>query len=84
MKKINTDFLPHASIIIITLNEEKRLPRLLKELAQQTYQHFQLIVSDSNSSDKTQLVVEQFKKERNKVQFYQCGVTNGPARGRNR
>jgi glycosyltransferase involved in cell wall biosynthesis len=84
MKKINTDLLPEASIIIITLNEEKKLPRLLKELAEQTYQNFQLIVSDSNSSDNTQLVVEQFNQKWNKVLFYQCGVTNGPGRGRNR
>lgn len=84
MKKINTEHLPPTSIVIITLNEEKRLPRLLNELTEQTYQNFQLIVSDSNSTDKTQEVVEQYTTVWRELLFHQCWVTNGPARWRNR
>ncbi len=58
MKKINTENLPPTSIVIITLNEEKRIPRLLEELSRQTYQDFQLIISDSNSTDNTEEVVK--------------------------
>tara|TARA_Y100001960_G_scaffold295687_1_gene340557 strand:+ start:132 stop:860 length:729 start_codon:yes stop_codon:yes gene_type:complete len=41
------------SIVIITLNEEKRIGRLLENLASQMYQDFEVIVVDSNSDDAT-------------------------------
>ncbi|RTR39555.1 glycosyltransferase family 2 protein [Shewanella canadensis] len=41
------------SIIIITLNEEKRIGSLLESLSLQTYQNFEVIVIDSNSQDST-------------------------------
>ncbi len=45
--------MPPISIVIITLNEEKRIARLLDDLCQQTSQNFEVIVVDSNSSDNT-------------------------------
>ena len=44
---------PSLSIIIITLNEEKRLPNLLEDLAKQTWQDFEIIHVDSASEDNT-------------------------------
>lgn len=41
------------SIIIITLNEEGKLPRLLSDLAGQTWKDFEIIHVDSNSDDAT-------------------------------
>ena len=41
------------SIIIITLNEEKNLPNLLNDLKNQSFQNFEVIISDANSIDKT-------------------------------
>lgn len=41
------------SVIIPTLNEEKYLPNLLNDLVKQTFQDFEVIVVDGNSSDKT-------------------------------
>jgi len=41
------------SIVVITLNEEKRIGRLLDDLTKQTHQEFEVVVVDSNSSDAT-------------------------------
>ncbi len=76
--------LPSVSIIIITLNEEARLPRLLAQLEQQTYQDIQLIVSDSKSSDHTREKAEAYRHIGHNFIFHQCGVTKWPWYGRNR
>lgn len=44
---------PHLSIVIITLNEEKTLPRLLEDLLCQSWKDFEVIHVDSNSDDET-------------------------------
>jgi len=45
---------PLLSVIIPTLNEEKNLPKLLKNLAEQTFRDFEVIIGDSPSTvDKT-------------------------------
>ena len=49
---------PRLSCIIITLNEEEHLPHLLKCLKQQTFQDFEIIVADNNSTDKTRQIAE--------------------------
>ncbi|MGF1727480.1 glycosyltransferase family 2 protein [Photobacterium nomapromontoriensis] len=41
------------SIVVNTHNEEKRIGRLLDDLNKQSHQHFEVIVIDSNSEDKT-------------------------------
>ena len=47
---------PELSCIIITLNEEEHISRLLKSLKQQTFQDFEVIVADFNSKDRTREV----------------------------
>ena len=54
---------PYFSIIIPTLNEEKSLPLLLKDLASQTYKNFEVIISDGNSEDKTINKAKKFNKK---------------------
>lgn len=44
---------PKLSIVVITLNEEERLPLLLDDLAAQTWTDFEVIHVDSNSDDRT-------------------------------
>ncbi len=82
-KQISANTLPEISIIIITLNEEKTLPVLLQELAEQSYQNFQLIISDSNSNDSTQEVAQKYAHVGMSYVFHNCGVTKGPGYGRN-
>ncbi len=52
---------PFFSVIIPTLNEEKYLPRLLKNLRSQKEKDFEIIVADANSEDKTREIAETFK-----------------------
>jgi len=63
------------SIIIITLNEEKNLPRLLASIKKQKYTNYQIIISDAGSIDKTLLIARKAG----------CKIVKGglPARGRN-
>jgi len=52
---------PFFSIIIPTLNEEKNLPILLMSLAKQKERDFEIIISDSHSTDKTKNIVKEFR-----------------------
>lgn len=45
--------MPNLSIVIITLNEAQRLPRLLRDLKLQTWRDFEIIHVDSRSDDQT-------------------------------
>lgn len=67
--------MPELSIIIITLNEEKNLPRLLKSIKKQKYKDYEIIVSDAGSKDRTKEIAIKAG----------CKITKGglPARGRN-
>lgn len=51
---------PELSCIIITKNEEKYLPILLKSLKKQTYKNFEIIVADFNSKDKTRIIAKKY------------------------
>ena len=52
---------PFFSIIIPALNEEKYLPHLLEDLANQTFTDFEVIVVDGNSDDQTVTKAKAFK-----------------------
>jgi len=53
---------PYFSVVIPCLNEEKSLPILLKDLAAQTLQDFEVIVVDGQSKDKTVEFAQKCKK----------------------
>lgn len=63
------------SIIIPTLNEEKYLPLVLKEIKRQNISDYEIIVADAGSTDKTAEIAKK----------YGCKVVPGglPAKGRN-
>lgn len=63
------------SIIIPTLNEEKYLPILLKEIKKQNFLDSEVIIADAGSEDKTVKIAKSFG----------CQVAKGglPAKGRN-
>ena len=53
-----------VSIIITARNEEKYLPMLFEDILNQTFplQNIEVVLMDSNSTDNTRLVMEEFKK----------------------
>lgn len=63
------------SIVIPTLNEEKNIARLLKQIRNSSFSDYEIIIADSHSVDGTVKVANDFG----------CIITEGgkPARGRN-
>jgi len=53
---------PYFSIVIPTLNEEKYLPNLLNDLAEQSWSDFEVIHVDGYSDDKTVTIAKRFSK----------------------
>ena len=53
-----------VNIIITARNEEKYLPMLFEDILNQTFplQNIEVVLMDSNSTDNTRLVMEEFKK----------------------
>lgn len=71
------------SIIIIAYNEEKYIPLLLSSLSRQTSKNFEVIISDSNSTDKTEEVSRLFENKFKFFTYLKLSQTKGPAYGRN-
>lgn len=70
------------SIIIITLNEAERIARLLQDLTEQTYRHFEVILVDSNSDDATCEIAKRFGHRLPKLSIHVMNK-RGVALGRN-
>ena len=70
------------SIVIITLNEEKRIGRLLEDLTKQTHQNFEVIVVDSNSEDSTREVAQAYESSLPELTVHRMD-TRGVSLGRN-
>lgn len=50
------------SIVVITLNEQARIGRLLSDLANQSHRNFEVLLVDSNSTDDTCAVAEEHRE----------------------
>ncbi|MCK5283798.1 MAG: glycosyltransferase family 2 protein [Nanoarchaeota archaeon] len=75
------------SIVIITLNEEKNIKNLLRDLTKQTYKDFEVIIVDSNSIDNTNKAALSFKKKFPKFELIvlkKKGVSLGRNTGANK
>jgi len=66
---------PELSIVIISLNEEENIRKLLTSIKKQDYKNYELILSDAGSTDNTKKIARKFG----------CKIVKGglPARGRN-
>ena len=52
--------LPKVSVLIPAFNEEKYIARTLAALINQDYPHFEMIIADNASTDRTALLIQQF------------------------
>lgn len=73
---------PCFSIIIPTLNEEHDIPKLIQCLVKQEFYHFEVIVVDGNSNDKTIKMVKHYKTKLARLQIIKTPRRN-PAYQRN-
>ncbi|WP_162063056.1 glycosyltransferase family 2 protein [Vibrio taketomensis] len=71
-----------VSIVVITLNEEKRIGRLLEDLSKQTHQEFEVILVDSNSEDQTRQVASAYQASLPKLTIHKMDK-RGVSLGRN-
>jgi glycosyltransferase involved in cell wall biosynthesis len=66
---------PYFSVVIPTLNEEKFLPKLLRDLTEQIWTDFEVVHVDGKSDDKTVAKAAEFKG-RLDLQTIECEVRN--------
>lgn len=70
----------NLSVVIITLNEEASIGNILSDLAKQTWNKFEVIIVDSNSSDATVATAKEFTstfKEFTVIEMKNRGVSLG-------
>ena len=72
---------PTVSIIIPTYNRSRLIARAVKNVLNQTYQDFELIIVDDGSTDGTREVVAGFSDER--IRYVQHDKNRGEAAARN-
>ena len=54
---------PFFSVIIPTLNEEKRISTILSDLSRQTFHDFEVVIVDGNSKDHTVEIAKKWKEK---------------------
>ena len=71
-----------VSIVVITLNEEKRIGRLMEDLSKQTHRDFEVILVDSDSEDATREVASAYEASLPALTVHKMD-TRGVSLGRN-
>jgi glycosyltransferase involved in cell wall biosynthesis len=61
---------PLVTVGIPVFNGEKFIKRRLDSIQNQTYQNFQILISDNGSSDLTSKICEEYQKKDNKIKYY--------------
>jgi len=61
---------PKLSIGIATFNGERTLKRCINSLLTQSFQDFEIIISDDNSTDQTVQIVEDLCKKHKNIKFF--------------
>lgn len=60
---------PLITICLLTHNSERFLEKTLKSVLGQTYDNFEILVSDNYSTDKTEQIIRSFQKKNNNIIF---------------
>ena len=64
MKKIE------SSIIMSTFNNEKSLPQSINSILSQSYEDFEFLILNDNSTDRTKEVLDKFKKNDSRIKVF--------------
>lgn len=75
---------PRISIGLPVFNGEKYLEQALNSILAQTYQDFELIISDNASTDKTPLICRAYAARDNRIHYYRNSENIGVAANFNR
>jgi chlorobactene glucosyltransferase len=63
--------LPFVSIVVPARNEEKKIERCLQSLRMQNYPHFEIVVIDDRSTDRTAEIIERMAALDSRIKFVQ-------------
>jgi len=70
------DSAPLVSVIMCVYNGEKQVARAVDDILSQTYQNFELIISDDASTDETSKILERYRGNR-RVRLFRQPVNQG-------
>ncbi len=75
--------MPLVSIIMPTYNRSDLLPRAIASVLNQTYENWELLIIDDNSTDDTINLVSKFKQKDVRIKYIKNSRAKGPSGGRN-
>jgi chlorobactene glucosyltransferase len=61
---------PMVSVLIPVRNEEENIERCLVSLCDQSYQNYEILVIDDNSTDNTMKILKKMSRENPKIRFF--------------
>ena len=61
LRRCNSTEKPFVSVIVAARNEEKNIPGLLECLVHQDYPHYEIVIVNDRSSDRTRSMIEQYQ-----------------------
>lgn len=76
--KISDSKIPTVSIGMPIFNDEKYVSRALDDLLSQTFYDFELIISDNNSTDKTEEICKKYASKDRRIRYYRQSQNIGP------
>jgi glycosyltransferase involved in cell wall biosynthesis len=74
---------PTVSVIIPTYNRENLIGRAIYSVLKQTYQDFEIIVIDDDSTDNTREVIKEFQRKDKRIKYIKHGKNKGGSAARN-
>lgn len=74
---------PKISVIIVTYNRYKYLPKSLNSVLNQTFQHYEVILVDNGSTDNTNALCEDYSERDQRIKLITIPKNNGASQGRN-
>lgn len=77
----NFDKIPEISVIILTYNRAKLLPRAVKSVLNQTFLDFELVIVNNGATDDTDEVIKSFNDKR--IVYKKIEKNKGPFAGAN-
>ena len=73
-----------VSVIMPAYNCRKYISEAIQSVENQTYENWELIIVDDNSTDGTGEIVEKYKKKDIRIKYYRSEINEGPAASRNK
>lgn len=70
--------MPEVTVLTAVRNGERYLPETIDSILNQTYQDWEYIIVDDNSSDRTVEIIQQYQAQENRIKLIQLDKNIGP------